>query len=308
MPSITSRDYAGQQDLRAMQALTQSLWSLDTNFHIGGLAWQRFEHVGREPEWATRLWELDGQVVAWAWLYERDPDVLYLEVHPDHPHLRDEALDWFERIATADELEVPTTDRQPDPRAALEARGYRQRTDGPFGLWNTRTLDDLPPLVVPLGYRLLSMADNPDPDRRAEAHRAAWSRIAGREHLPPGGSRVTGESYRNVMAAWPYRPELDWVLEAPDGRWVANCCIWLDDANSCAEFEPVGVDADFRRQGLGYVVCLAGLHALAGAGAKRAIIGARGDDDYPVPRRLYFSLGFKTYATQRPYVRKTPLP
>jgi ribosomal protein S18 acetylase RimI-like enzyme len=303
MPAITARDYAGPDDLRAMQTLTQSLWSFDRSRHIGGLAWERFEHVGREPDWPTRLWEAAGQIVAWGWLYERDPDVLYLDVHPGFAELTNEVLDWFEGLASARALEVPVTDRQVALRAALTQRGYRERADGPFGLLNQRSLDGLPRLVLPPGYRALSMAETPDPDRRAEAHRAAWSRIAGREHLPPGGSRVTGESYRNVMAAWPYRPELDWVLEAPDGRWTANCCIWLDEANSVAEFEPVGVDADFRRLGLGYAVCLAGLHALARMKVRTAMVGSRGDDDYPVPRRLYFSLGFKTYATVRPFAR-----
>jgi GNAT superfamily N-acetyltransferase len=306
MPSITTRDYAGPDDLRAMQALTQRLWSFDEHHHIGGLAWQRYEHVGREPEWPTRLWEVGGDVVAWAWLYERNPDVLYVQVDPAHPRLMDEALDWYEKAATADCLEVAVFERENALRAALIARGFTRDAAAPFGLFNRRTLENLPPLIVPDGHRVLSMAEAPDPDRRAAAHRAAWSRIAGREHLPPGRSRVTGESYRNVMAAWPYRPELDWVLEDPDGHWVANCCVWLDEANSVAEFEPVGVDADFRRRGLGYVVCLAGLHALKQAGARTAIVGSRGDDDYPVPRRLYFSLGFKTYATSEVLTRKRP--
>ena len=110
--------------------------------------------------------------------------------------------------------------------------------------------------------------------------------------------------FRRVMAAWPYRPELDWVLEAPNGGWVANCCVWYDEVNRVGEFEPVGVDADFRRRGYGFLVCLAGLHALRKAGAKTAIVGARGDDDYPVPRRLYFSLGFSPYARTITFQRK----
>ena len=304
MTAITSRDYAGPEDLRAMQSLTQRLWNIDQHHHIGGLAWQRYEHVGREPEWRTRLWQSDGRVVAWAWLYERDPDVFYLQVDPEHLALMDDALNWLISVATAAELEVMVFEREDALRAALQTRGFTRDVGAPFGLINQRSLEDLPPLVLPQGYRALSMADAPDPDRRATAHRAAWSRIAGREHLPPGRSRVTGESYRNVMAAWPYRPELDWVLEAPDGRWVANCCIWLDEADSCAEFEPVGVDADFRRRGYGYAVCLAELHALKQTSARTAIVGSRGDDDYPVPRRLYFSLGFATYATSQVFKRK----
>ncbi|HVN02081.1 MAG TPA: GNAT family N-acetyltransferase [Caulobacteraceae bacterium] len=304
MPTITSRDYAGLHDFRAMQALAQTIWNFDARHHIGGLAWERFEHVGREPEWPTRLWLEEGRVVAWAWLYEHDPDVLYFQVHPDRPALLDEALDWFERVADADELEVMVSEREHRLRRALVARGFTARPHAPYGLSNRRDLTDLPELALPPGHRVRSMAETPDPDRRAAAHRAAWSRISGREHLPPGLSRVTGESYRQVMAAWPYRPDLDWVLEAPDGRWVANCCVWLDEAHGVGNFEPVGVDADLRRRGYGYAVCLAGLHALRAAGARWATVGSRGDDDYPVPRRLYFKLGFRTYAASQVYGRK----
>ena len=245
MPTITARDYAGPHDFRAMQALCQSIWNFDTGRHIGGMAWERFEHIGREPEWPTRLWLEDGRVVAWAWLYEHDPDVLYVQVHPDRPALMDEALDWFEAVADAGELEVMVSEREHLLRRALVARGFSAKPNAPYGLLNRRDLTDLPELVVPPGHRVLSMAEKPDPDRRAgRLTGAAWSRISGREHLPPGLSRVTGESYRQIMAAWPYRPELDWVLEDPDGRWVANCCVWLDGVHGVGNYEPVGVGAD----------------------------------------------------------------
>src|ERR1700723_3558843 len=221
MASITCRDYTGPEDLRAMQTLAQSIWSFEEHHHVGGLAWQRFEHMGREPEWPTRIWETGGRVVAWAWLYEHDPDVLYAQVHPDHPELWDAALDWFESAAGAEELEIPVFERERRLLSAIEARGYAPSPDAPFGLLNRRNLDDLPPRVPPPGLRALSMAERPDPDRRAAAHRAAWSRIAGREHLPPAGSRVTGESYRQVMGGGPYRPGLDLGLEVGDGRWAA---------------------------------------------------------------------------------------
>ncbi|HZZ36274.1 MAG TPA: GNAT family N-acetyltransferase [Caulobacteraceae bacterium] len=296
MSRITARDYAGPHDLRVMQDLTQRLWSLDERHMVGGLAWQRYEHVGDERLWRTRLWEADGRVVAWGWVYERDPDLLYLQAEPGRQDLIDEVLAWFEGAAASEAIVVDVSDRQSALIAALQARRYAPRADGPFGLLTSRSLETLPPLQLPPGLIARSVAQAPDPDRRAAAHRAAWSRIAGRENDPPGASGVTGESYRNVMAAWPYRPELDWVLEAPDGRWVANCCIWLDETNAVGELEPVGVDAEFRRRGLGRAVCLAALHALRQSGATTAIVGARGDDAYPVPRKLYFGLGFAPYA------------
>jgi ribosomal protein S18 acetylase RimI-like enzyme len=107
---------------------------------------------------------------------------------------------------------------------------------------------------------------------------------------------VTLGSYRNVMDAWPYRADLDCVAVAPDGRVAAYCLAWLDDENRAGELEPVGTHADFRRRGLARAVCAFALRRLAEEGATRAVVYARGDDVYQLPKRLYESLGFAQHA------------
>lgn len=297
------RDYAGPRDLRAMQTLTQRLWSFPSPFHVGNLAWERFEHVGREPEWKTRLWLEGDTVLAWGWIV--DGGHLYFQIDPARPDLFGEVFAWFESGAEAPELTTMVLYSQAELLSRLAERGYRTLGDDhPFGLRASRDLEDLDPVVLPSGYRALSMVELGDPDRRALAHRNAWSRIAGREAEPPGRSRVTGASYRQVMATWPYRPDLDWVIEAPDGRLAANACLWLDPANGVGLFEPVGTDAEVRRLGLGRAVCLAALHALKAAGARTAIVGCRGDAAYPVPNRLYTGLGFVARGREIIHARK----
>lgn len=87
---------------------------------------------------------------------------------------------------------------------------------------------------------------------------------------------VTLSSYPAVMAAWPYRAELDWVAQGPDGRFAAYCLVWYDDRNGVGLIEPVGTDPRYRRRSLSRMVCLAALHALGEAGAA-AIVYPRGD-------------------------------
>ncbi len=53
----------------------------------------------------------------------------------------------------------------------------------------------------------------------------------------------------------------------------------------------------------GRAVCAAVLHAFARAGGHRAVVQARGDAAYPVPKRLYESLGFTAYARTYTYTR-----
>ncbi len=88
------------------------------------------------------------------------------------------------------------------------------------------------------------------------------------------------------MAAWPYRADLDWIVEAPDGRFVANCLIWLDERNGVGELEPVGTDPQFRRKGLGRAVCLAAMHALRQAGGRQGFVyPVQGHPNHPAPSR-----------------------
>jgi len=105
------------------------------------------------------------------------------------------------------------------------------------------------------------------------------------------------------MAAWPYRTDLDWIIETPDGDFAANCLIWLDDHNRVGLLEPVGTDPRFRRQGLGRAVCLAAMHALRAAGADRAVVYPTFGHGHPGAIPLYADLGFQPYARSITYAR-----
>ncbi|WP_143116517.1 GNAT family N-acetyltransferase [Lentzea xinjiangensis] len=255
-----------------MQRLTQRLWSQRSIWHVGDLAWQRFSHVGREREWQFELWERDGQVAAWAW-EQRDAGLL-LQVDPAHPDLADEVLARFPG------REVVVLDAEHHLIDALERHGYT-RQDGRYQVFMTHDLRDLPEPEVPEGFTVRSVTEA-DLARRVEVHQRVWH-----------PSRVTEESYRNVMAAWPYRSDLDWVVEAPDGRFAAYCLIWLDDHNRVGELEPVGTHPDFRRAGLGRAACLGAMRALRALSADQAVV-------YPVhdrpAKQFYEHLGFRPYA------------
>lgn len=297
MPTLTSRDYAGPEDLRAMQALVQATWTRNSHLHVGDLAWQRYPR-GPRPEWPTRLWFEGGEVVAWTWVWAgadaaADEDEFFLVVRPDRALIFDEVLDWAEAANPSARLATPVYEHDLPLLQALTRRGYRPRGHGPFGLHTFRSLDDLPEPVLPPGFRALSMVEIGDVERKVAGHRASWSRFAVYDpEDPPLVSGMTVERYRELMRTWPYRPELDFGIEGPDGRIVASCTAWLDEANRVGEFEPVGVDPDFRRLGLSKALCLAAMKALKKAGATLATVKPRGDLDYPVPRQAYRKMGF----------------
>ncbi|GAA0576762.1 hypothetical protein GCM10010172_71970 [Paractinoplanes ferrugineus] len=206
-------------------------------------------------------------------------------------------LTWFDEV-TGGGRSVTVMDTDKAAIDALRAAGYRP-TDGPFFRHCLRELDDsLPRPTLPDGYRLRPVQPG-ELAARAAAHRAAWRpKRLGEMQVPPvdlgdGESGMTTSRYADLIGHWPYRSDLDLVVEAPDGTLVASALGWLDEDNRSALLEPVGVDPRHSRRGLGVAVSLACLHAMRHAGATQSVVCPRGDDAYPVPRRLYHAVGFR---------------
>ncbi|HEX4905543.1 MAG TPA: hypothetical protein VFU93_08830 [Acidimicrobiales bacterium] len=288
-------------DVRAMQSLAATVWRLrpeivNVDATVGELAWVWGTSAHEADSFDARIWRDGDDVVAWAWRYppqelivsedrrEVSPPSLVWQVHPHRPDLLDEVFAAFAFGLT----HVRTCDE--DAIAALERCGFGPAPDEPWHHLNTRSLDAIEPPVVPDGYELVTIDDV---EAFVDGHRRAWE-----------GSSLTAERYETVMATWPYRADLDVGIRAPDGTIVSRATAWLDEANRTVELEPVGTDAAHRQRGLGRACNLFALLQARAAGATSAIVGCRGDDHYPVPRRLYWSIGFTPIARDVAYVHR----
>lgn len=269
--------------LRRMQVVTGETWRIEgpcAPLHVGDLAWMRFQHQGREQEWRVRLWQQDGTDVAWAWLRLPDSNVFWC-IRPDlRGSLTDEVLEWAEAEVAGRQLGVEVQSTDATALAILERRGYRCDAEATVRAVHWRDLADVLPVEPPAGFRLRTVEPE-DLSARVELHQAVWA-----------PSRVTEASFRDVQRAWPYRPDLDCIAEAPDGRLAAYCLAWLDPDNRAGEFEPVGTHPDFRRLGLGSAVCRFALQRLREEGATQAMVYAVVDPSNPGAKALYESIGF----------------
>lgn len=308
---IERREYKGPSDLRAMQDLCQRLWTFHSRWHVGDLAWDRFQHVGREAEWPTLLWEDQGTAIGWAWA--RRCGELYLCVDPRYPRIAAQALEWFDSVeldvavdeaAGADESgavrSVTILEGETVLADALSEQGYAcpQLCDpavDPDYRHMRRPVHDVSVPELPAGFTACPMSDGIALAERVAVHRAAFH-----------PSRVSEESYRAVAAAWPYDPALDWVILTPDGRAAAYCLIWYDAEHGVGELEPVGTHPDFRRLGLAGAVCRYAMRALYEAGGHTAIVYPPGRKNYPLPARLYASIGFRDYARTLTFTKHSP--
>jgi GNAT superfamily N-acetyltransferase len=286
---------------RAVFDLSGACWRLDPsrlNFEtsVGMLAWEG------PTSGHTYAVQDDGRLLGWArWApsYSRIRRVGERDVAPasrvwmvdwSAPGAIDvlaSLVDWGRSVADGP-LSTSHTAADVAAATALATMGFQPAPSEPFGIYLEQRLAEPSPPVVPDGFVVTTMADLDDLELRAAAHRVAWD-----------GSTRSADDVRRTMAQWPYRPDLDVVLLTDGGEPAGSAIAWFDPSTGCGELEPVGVGADHRGRGLAATMVRWALARLRDAGASHALVGARGDDDYPVPRKVYRSVGFEVVMTQR---------
>lgn len=279
------RAYKDSSDLKRMQKLTQAIWTLESNYHIGDLAWQRHRHIGREDEWVTAIWEMDDKPVTWGWA--KLSGNLMFQVDPNYSELSKDVIDWFENVTETDEQRVSVLETESHLISALEDSLFTPLEETPEVLTKI-SLDSPFPENLPDEFKARHLKGEGDLTNRVGVQRAAFP-----------GSRVTEESYRNVMNTYPYDYSLDWVIENPNGEFAAFCTIWFDEMNKVGLLEPVGTDPRFWRMGLGSSVCKLSLNALRDKGANTAIVVYTS----PETTEFYKSIGFEPYAQTKSFQR-----
>ncbi len=274
-----------------MQLMASRLWSPTSRFHPGQLAWNRYfrpvDPDRLDDGEAISIWSDDAETVGFGWA--EAPDWLELQVDPAHPEVADELVEWFEDVSDAERQSALVMEGDV-AEAALDAAGFAPEQDSAFFVHHVLDLDpsaDLPGVPVVEGFSLRHVEAGEARDRAA-VHAASWSDVS--------PSRVDERAYGQLMAAWPYRADLDWVATAHDGSMVASALVWLDPATGAGLVEPVGCVPAARGRGLAGAVTLAALHRLRQLGGTVAQVSPRGDDGYPGPQRLYRSLGFTPVA------------
>lgn len=262
--SITSRQLRDEDDYQAVRVLLQHIYALDGPpgyGTVGDLDWWRSTDADPSAIHRARIWlDQSGSVVGFAWPSD---DRLDHFSHPNHRHLESEMVSWAEQqiCATGEHTSITTFafDSHTWRQEQLRALGF-ERAGESIRYWR-RSLDDLPP-SEPLGdYVARSLRGEEELPARVAAHRDAFA-----------PSKMTVEKHRAVMASPTYRPDLDLVVEAPDGTIAAYCIVWLDEANAHGVFEPVGCHSAHRQRGLTQAIMLEGMRRLRDLGALTASV------------------------------------
>lgn len=294
---ITSRPYRSDDDLRLMQDLVRESWRREKPYvaqHVGDLDWWMYQHADLDPTERIHLWFDHERLTGWAWLTPLA--ALDSHLHPDvrDGRLLEEMLAWLAERARAlaldgapvVELSVWALECDAAAVAVLERNGFRP-SDQCF-VHTVRPIHDaIPEVQLRDGFVVRHVRGEQDLAERVAVHRAAFA----------PSSRVTEESYRSVMRSNTYRPDLDIVVVAPDGRFAAFCLCWLDEENGVGELEPVGAHPDFQRMGCARAASVEALRRLRQLGADTAVVYHTGD----AAAALYESLGFREITRNRKF-------
>ena len=114
MPSVplTSRDFAGSDDLRAMQSIVSAAWAGPArplvHCTVGDLEWW-LAGGGPDVDWSSRIriWSIGGDPVSWGWF---SPPA---------------SLDWFVAHGMTADEETAIRDEIPSARSASSSLSAR---------------------------------------------------------------------------------------------------------------------------------------------------------------------------------------
>src|SRR6266545_2608416 len=288
---IASRLFSGDADRDAVRELIIAAVANGRHtsyFQVGDLIWGVYQNTIFDPFRYICLWaDEDGELLGFTWF--QPPDFIVLQLHPRRygdEALEAQMLDWGQE-RRRESLEVENSIhfvrchayKDDVTRLGLLARrGFERCDDGLVHM--ERDLErPIPDHVPPDGFIVRHVGEQGEWGERVEIHREVWH-----------PSKVTLDAYRRLRSIPGYTPQLDLVAAAPDGTFASYCICWLDSANKCGEFEPVGTRPAFRGKRLGQAVMLEGLRRLKAYGANTAIVYSYGDNEAAI--KLYESVGF----------------
>ena len=238
-------------------------------------------HVRRVDLNSIGIWEAHGEIIGVAHP-EHEMGTAYFEIDPEHGALKGAMLKYAEEhISTLRDgvrrLRVHINDQDHGFEKVASGMGY-VKSDGCEEMSYLDMPNPFPPVTVPAGFRLKSLAEDNDLHK---VDRVLWRGFGHGDEPPEDGI----EEQRFMQSAPNYRKDLKVVVEAPDGSFVSFCGMWYEPVHSIAYVEPVATDPAYRRMGLGRAAVLEGVRRCGKMGARTACVGTT------MP--FYLSFGFR---------------
>lgn len=143
--------------------------------------------------------------------------------------------------------------------AAISRYGYHLDDDFSMVHLERDLSDPIAEVQLPAGFKLRQMAGEHEVEAYVALHRAAFD-----------STSMTAEWRMRTIHDPLYRPQLDLVVEAPDGQLAAFCVGWFNPQHLVGQIEPLGVHPGFQRRGLSRALQSEMLRRFKNEGAHKA--------------------------------------
>ncbi len=233
------------------------------------------------------VWEDSGEIVGIAHP-EGFAGEAFFEVHPKYPKLKPVMLDYAEKHLGGKDPEGRMSvlafinDFDTEFEALVRSRGYEIVSELNRPMTHLPIVNPFPPITVPEGFTLKSLAED---NNLSQISRVFW-RGFNHGDEPPSDDIAGSKRMQSVPN---YRKDLNIIIVAPDGNYVAYGGIWFEATNKYAYIEPVCTDPDYRRRGLGTAAVMESIRRCGELGATVAYVGST--------QPFYQSMGFKKLFT-----------
>jgi ribosomal protein S18 acetylase RimI-like enzyme len=290
--TISQRPYSNEQDKYLMSALARQF--AEKNLHVTDLPY-RFSSWAFDDSENVSLWFDQNQLlIAWAVLQTPFWTIDYV-CHPKYEsHLHQEILIWanqraqvtlhtpYERPAWFAMVFSGQTDRIHD----LENAGFKCQSDVGDDSWSKVLMCRSSQTPVKVyeprsGFIVRPLAGEKEVQNYVELHQSVFE-----------SKNMTIDWRVRTLQHPDYNPDLDIVVESPDGRLVAFCICWFNENSREGHVEPLGSHKDFRQYALGRVALSEGLRRLQLLGVQNIYVET--DNYRNTAFRLYESFGFQT--------------
>ena len=289
--AILQRPFLSEADKFQMSALAHqfagdTLHVIDLPYRLSSWAFDNPENIG--------LWfNARQQCVAWAVLQTPFWTIDYVFDPTRDVNLHSDILAWADfraraAIHTPNGLPawyVDVFSGQAERIHDLEKAGFKCQSDAGEDAWSKVLMQrsiQTPVKVYrpPAGFTVRPLAGEMEVEAYVELHRSVFET-----------KNMTVDWRRRTLKHPAYKPDLDIVVESPDGRLAAFCIGWFDENTLEGQIEPLGCHQDFRRYALGRVALSEGLHRLQSLGAKAIFVET--DSYRNTAFRLYESFDFQ---------------
>jgi mycothiol synthase len=295
--ALVMRPYTGVADLASMQSLMHAAPNPFEAYPTAADLPELLDPAASDTPDNTILWEdVAGQLLGFAIVSAHNNLHFHFRASSLTEDVERQMMHWAitrvrlravaQRASESLTLDASARDDDAWKVAFLRRHGF-VRT-GEQTLYMARSLHEpfSEPQLLP-GFAIRPLAGLGEVPAYVDAHRAAY-----------GTAYMTVERRLAMMQGLGYHPELDLVAIAADGTLAAFCVCSIDAAENErtghkeGEIAIVGRRPEFRRQGLGRAMVLAGMAGLKEHGMDAANLGVCGSNTAAL--RLHQSVGFET--------------